>query len=305
MVVWCFSDAKPGHLSQTNGFIAAISKQHDCTVYYIQVAEYSLNLFALAKAWLLKKKPDYFPKTKPDLIIGAGHATHTQMLLARYLCGGKVLVFMRPSLPSSWFDMLVVPAHDKASVDKGRLIETEGVLNNVQCVANKSLDYGLMLIGGESSHFEWNTAAVLGQIEVVLAKSPDTKWTLTTSRRTPDDFLTVLSATVSGNQLTVVPYADCGTDWLSEHFRQAGQIWVTADSVSMIYESLTSGAAVGVFTLEKGHGRIQAGLQRLVDTGRVTAFPTWHSQGRLVAADRTLNEADRVSSIILERWFGS
>lgn len=305
VVIWCFADAKSGHLSQTNGFIAAISRQCECTVHHIHIADHSFNLFALVNAWLHKRTPEFFPADKPDLIIGAGHATHAQMLLARHLCGGKVLVFMKPSLPAGWFDALVVPAHDKASIDQQRLIETEGVLNNIPYVANKSPDCGLMLIGGKSSHFEWNTAAVLAQIEMVLARSANTQWTLTTSRRTPDGFLDELALVAPCDRLTVVPYEDCGAGWLLQQFEQAGQVWVTADSVSMIYESLTSGAAVGVFTLEKGHGRIQAGLQRLIDAGTVMPFSVWQTQGRLVVPDICLNEAERVSSIILERWFGS
>ncbi len=82
------------------------------------------------------------------------------------------------------------------------------------------------------------------QIGALLARKPDVHWTLTTSRRTPVDFLAQLD--VDRPQLTVVPCAQTGPDWLPEQLARAAQVWVTQDSVSMIYEALTAGAAVGL-----------------------------------------------------------
>ena len=52
-------------------------------------------------------------------------------------------------------------------------------------------------------------------------------------------------------RLTVVPVAATGPDWLPAQLARAGQAWATADSVSMVYEALTAGAAVGILDVPR------------------------------------------------------
>ncbi|MCH8840089.1 MAG: mitochondrial fission ELM1 family protein [Planctomycetes bacterium] len=43
------------------------------------------------------------------------------------------------------------------------------------------------------------------------------------------------------SNLTIVPHKETSSSWVSEHLANAARVWVSADSVSMVYESLTNG----------------------------------------------------------------
>ena len=131
------------------------------------------------------------PLPKPDLIIGAGHATHPTLLAARRAHGGRAVVLMKPSLPRRCFDLCILPRHDGVAADAHTLV-TDGALNRVRPATASDANHGLILIGGASPHFEWDSDAIQVQIKSLLARTPDMQWTLATSRRTPANFLALL-----------------------------------------------------------------------------------------------------------------
>ncbi|MEZ5579448.1 MAG: ELM1/GtrOC1 family putative glycosyltransferase [Candidatus Competibacteraceae bacterium] len=84
---------------------------------------------------------------------------------------------------------------------------------------------------------------------------------------------------------------------------RAGQVWVSADSVSMVYEALTAGAAVGMLEVpRKRSSRISRGLDKLAGAGWVTLSPTGNVS-HASSAVSTFNEAERCARWIVERWF--
>jgi mitochondrial fission protein ELM1 len=248
-------------------------------------------------AWLLKRAPDR-ELPQPDLIVGAGHATHMTLLAARRARGGRTVVLMKPSLPRRWFDLCILPEHDGVSADVHTLV-TEGALNRIRPAATLDTHHGLMLIGGASPHFEWDSDAVQVQIRGILSGTPDMQWTLTTSRRTPDDFLTQLTP---HPKLSIVPHTATPPGWLLEQFARCGGVWVTPDSASMVFEALTAGADVGVFDLPVNpRSRVGWAIAHLADAQRITRFTYWCAHGRLHPNLHPLAEADRCANWIL-KW---
>jgi len=251
------------------------------------------------RAWLallLKRFPsNTYPK--PDLIVGAGHATHLTLLAARRARGGRSVVLMKPSLPRRWFDLCLLPRHDGIAADANTLV-TEGALNRIRPATTRNSRHGLLLIGGTSPHFEWDSDAIQGQIKSVLTRMPEIHWTLTTSRRTPADFLAQLP---SSPKLTVIPHTAPSSDWLPEQLARSGTVWVTPDSASMVFEALTAGAAVGVFDLPVNpKSRVGQAIAQLADAQRITRFVDWCGHGTLHPNLRPLAEADRCATWILE-----
>jgi uncharacterized protein len=247
-------------------------------------------------AWLLKKFPGQSLPT-PDLIIGAGHATHMTLLAARRARGGRAVVLMKPSLPRRWFDLCILPQHDGVKPDAHTLL-TEGAINRVRPAPERDANRGLLLIGGVSNHFEWDSDAVQVQIKSIVARTPEVNWTLTTSRRTPKDFLAKLP---TAPNLTVVPHTATAPDWLPEQLARSGTVWVTPDSASMVYEALTAGADVGVFDLPVNpKSRIGWAIAHLADGQRITRFVNWCAHGKLLPNLHPLAEADRCANWILE-----
>lgn len=294
LAIWIVSDGKPGHLNQTRGLAEALARAAAVETHFVP----ALPAWRAAFAWLFRRPPAP-GLSPPDLILGAGHATHLTLLAAQRAAGGRTVVLMKPSLPRRLFDLVIVPAHDGLKAD-ARTWMTEGAINRVRPAAEPDdarMQRGLILIGGESPHFEWNGDAIHVQIKSLLARLPALCWTLATSRRTPADFL----ARLPGHEtLEVVLPEAASPDWLPAQLATSGTVWVTPDSASMVYEALTAGADVGVFDLPVNpKSRVGRAIAGLADAHRVTRFTQWCAHGVLHPNRSPLAEADRIASRLL------
>jgi mitochondrial fission protein ELM1 len=292
--IWRFCDGKAGHDHQSQGLLEALAR-------LVPVESRALTSPPAAQVLLsliLGDLPEWQGLPAPDLLLGAGHRTHLALLAARRCRGGKTIVLMRPTLPFGLFDLCLIPDHDEPPA-RPNILPTRGVLNHLQPSAILEPDRGLLLIGGPSAHFGWDHAGLHRQIAAILAADPVIHWTLTTSRRTPPDFL---NAPVDP-RLTVVPVAATGPDWLPAQLVLAGQTWVTADSVSMVYEALTVGAAVGILEVPPlRSSRVSRGLAQLADQGWVTPFADWRQSQTLRRPPQMFNEAERCARWIADQW---
>jgi mitochondrial fission protein ELM1 len=298
LVVWRFSDGKAGHDHQSRGLVEALARLRSVEIVSLE----PLPPFTALRGLLLGRWPDWNELPAPDLVLGAGHRTHLSLLAARRIRGGKAVVLMRPSLPLGLFDLCLIPEHD-APPSRPNVLATRGALNRIQPSSTRDAQQGLILIGGPSTHFGWDDAALRQHITAIVAADPTIHWTLTTSRRTPPDFLGGLSS-MTDPRLTVMPVTATGPDWLPAQLARAGQAWVTADSVSMVYEALTAGAAVGVLEVpQQRPSRVSRGLDRLAADGWVTLFTGWERDRQLHRVTRPFNEAERCARWIVERWF--
>ncbi len=216
-------------------------------------------------------------------------------------CGnpdGKAVVLLKPSLPLALFDLCIIPEHDNPP-HRLNIMAVRGVLNDVQTSAISSPDQGLMLIGGISSHFGWDDASVAAAVSKIALTTPQVRWQLTISRRTPPTFLASLAHPLPNN-LTLVPHNETGSGWLEQALTAAGQVWVTEDSVSMLYEALTAGAGVGLLRLpDPRNSRVRRGVDELVAAGWVTPFEAWQPGLILPRLSVQFNEAERVSARLL------
>lgn len=299
--VWCFRDGKPGHENQTAGLLNALSERVKLDVHFLPAIPplkalwYGLRgCFPLAGTF-----PD------PDLIVGAGHATHFPMLAARRARGGKVVVLMKPSLPLSWFDLCIIPEHDVPQPADNVLV-TQGVLSRIQYTKAHDDTVGLFLIGGPSSHVRWDNESVIRQVMAITQRSPDIHWWLTTSRRTPKEFIPMLAGLMGNHeeQLTVVPYTETKADWLPEKLGLASRVWVTEDSVSMVYEALGSGAALGLLSVPANNkrDRIAQGIKVLLQKDMLVSFSDWDQGRELKPPPVSFNEAARCADWMERKW---
>lgn len=292
LTVWVISDGKPGHLNQSLGLAEALARTTPTEI----VTQAALPVWRAWLALLLKRFPGT-PSPAPDLILGAGHATHLTLLAARRARGGRAVVLMKPSLSRRCFDLCILPRHDGIAADAHTLV-TEGALNRIRPASVRDAHRGLLLIGGASPHFEWDSDAIQVQIRSILARTPETQWTLASSRRTPADFLAQLSAHPN---LSVVPHTVTTPDWLPDQLARSATVWVTPDSASMVFEALSAGAAVGVFDLPVNpKSRVARAIAQLADDRRITRFINWCAHGTLHPNLHPLAEADRCAAWILE-----
>lgn len=295
-VIWRFSDGKAGHDHQSLGLLKALANRIAVSGYEIPVGPgFSVLLGCLAGRY---RPGEGLPL--PDLLIGAGHATHLHLLAARRRHGGRSVVLMKPSLPCAWFDLCLVPQHDDVA-PAPNIMSTCGALTAVQWSNAHDSDTGLIVIGGPSRHFRWDNASIVQQVQQLLQRRPRGRWWLTTSRRTPDKLIDRLRR-LSG--LVCRPVSETPPDWLPARLAEAGEVWVSLDSVSMIHEALSSGAPVGLLDVAaSGHNRITAAIDRLVAAGWVTAPGQWEALAPGPA--RPLNEAARCADWIVEKWLNA
>ena len=102
----------------------------------------------------------------------------------------------------------------------------------------------------------------------------------------------------------VLRYTDNPPDWLTQALAKASQVWVSADSASMLYEALSSGGQVGVIELtsKRRRNKLLAGIDALRQQGRVGLS----SAGSLLDQGldpEPLQEHRRCAEWILARWF--
>ncbi|MGC6425272.1 MAG: mitochondrial fission ELM1 family protein [Lentimonas sp.] len=268
LVIWRIVDGKAGHESQTAGLVQALADVRAVECYDFRAGSRIRSFFN----WVLGCFEPGKGLPAPDLVIGAGHRTHLSLLAARRAFGGRTVVLMTPTLPICWFDLCLIPEHDKPK-ERLNVERTYGVLNTVVPGENAALDRGLFLIGGPSAHHSWSEARLVEQILTVLRLGRQIQWVLTTSRRTPDSMVTALLALDEPN-LVVVPYAKTQSGWVAERLQECKLVWVSEDSVSMVFEALTAGASVGVLEVprKKEQSRVVRSLQSLEDAGYVARF---------------------------------
>jgi hypothetical protein len=294
LVAWRFSDGKAGHDAQSLGLLEALGRR-------VPVDLLEVGMPPPPRRWFgVVPRP---AGAVPDLLVGAGHATHLPLLLARHRFGGRGVVLMKPSLPRRWFDLCIVPEHDGVPAG-GNVLPTRGVLNRVRADDRPREARGLVLVGGPSRLHDWDAAELTAQIAALSAAEPARAWTVTDSRRTPEGFLESLAPRLAGN-VQVVPWAAAETGWLARQLVRVAVAWVSEDSVSMVYEALTGGAAVGLLAMpaRAGTGRVLRGLDTLRAEGWVTTLEQWLAGGRMPAPRRGFNEAERCAQLLMERWW--
>lgn len=316
--VAAFWDTRPGHRKQTSGVLAALAALTPLAVHDVSLPDYSLT--ASVADWTklvghLAGLPVSVPNvgakmpvpTRFDLIFGTGSHTHVPMILLKRKRGGRLVTCMTPDpLLSGFFDLCLVPEHDRPKPRKNVFL-TLGPPNPSPKDGPHRADTGLILVGGvdEKSHV-WDSAATVSQISAIAKSHAHVFWTVSSSPRTPADMLPALEW-LSGlhSNISFFRSADTPPGWVEERYAESAFVWVTADSVSMIYEALTAGCGVGALPVKwkKPDGKIPYGLQRLRKKGMIIDFDAWLKNPDDRPAPFRLDEAGRSADEILRRFF--
>jgi uncharacterized protein len=227
-----------------------------------------------------------FPK--PDYVISAGSSTHIVLWWLARKFDARSIVLMKPFWPMGLFDWCIAPEHDfKKSPNIKNLIVSKGALNRVIPTTGDRSEK-LFLIGGPSKIHGFDEAQLIAQIREIAR---DGMWQIADSRRTPCDFLKHIESQIPN--LTLFPHQETKHGWLSEKLSTAAEVWVTEDSVSMVYEALTGGAKIGVLAMPrlKPDARVIRGLEALKSDG--------YLMGGAGKSMEALAEADRCAAVIL------
>lgn len=299
-VVWRVRDSKPGHENQTHGLVDALAKIRPIRAFDITPEQGGISWFG----YLTGKRLDLKIAEKPHLVIGAGSRTHPTILAAARQTGALAIVLMAPPrYLVKLFDLCIVPEHD--SQMGANIVTTKGALNTIRPSAEKQPKQGLFLIGGPSKHHRWDAHEIRDCIRSILDRMPEIAWVATTSRRSPENTIKTLYG-IGAKNLEIVPVEKTNTAWLPEQLAQATYVWVTEDSVSMVYEALSSGAKVGLLPVPRKNrtSRVVRGIDQLASSGHVLPYDPSACDLKDFTSQPPLNEADRIARLIDTRFFG-
>ncbi|WP_436915163.1 mitochondrial fission ELM1 family protein [Acinetobacter gandensis] len=286
------SDGKAGHRSQALGLFKAMQRQYTSTVTFQEISIDDLPVATLLSGVFSHQVKAI--QQVPTYIFGVGSHTHFRVwLLGQVYKQAKTVILMKPSLPVAWFDYVVVPKHDGIAAEKN-IIVTEGALNPIINEKRHQPKRILIALGGDSKRHKWNEAKVLAAIEKIVQDNKKSDIVLTTSRRTPKQFLTQLKTQSFAAKLQIFPVEDTPQGWIFEQMQLAEAVWVTEDSVSMIYEALTAGCKVGLITIDRlKQDRITKSVDLLMQDRRAkvaTRLTELYSATQFSEADRVATE---------------
>lgn len=290
------SDGRPGHENQSIGLAQALARRTGARVEVVRLP-------AEGGLWRKCGAAKQDDGNRPQLIIGAGHRTHIPLLAAAWRFQAKSVVIMKPSLPFCLFDVCVVPRHDLSRPGEARkgVLATRGALNRIGEEPAAKTDTGLILIGGPSKHHGWDGTPLPVAVREIVSARPELAWTVADSRRTPEGFL----GQVNDCGAAVVPHQETEPGWLPRVLGAAREVWVTEDSVSMIFEALTARARVGLLPMpvRNPSARTVKAVHDLLTDGYVRTLADWRANPEEWGNPPVLHETARCAEAIIRRFF--
>lgn len=303
-----YLDGRPGHEKQSRGIIKALEKYCSVLVTEVEVEKRTFLQEIIAYfSFYLHWDVSFCKDTKIDLVIGSGSGTHISILLCKRVSRARAVTCMTPSnLLKSHFDLCFVPIHDRPA-EVANMFPTLGPPNISTIDKRQDQRKSLILVGGVDldSHI-WNQEKLEYCIRKLLEGCKAEIWTISSSPRTPGYTNDVLESIAAAYvNVEFYPYSETEPGWIEEQYATNKTVWVTGDSISMVYEALSAGCNVGILPVEwkKSNNKFHFSEQYLIKHKRVVSFAEWQAGTAHWVKQDPLNEADRCAKEILSRWW--
>lgn len=306
----CITDGRPGHEKQSLAVTTALERMTPLSVTMLSVKATQgagRVYYGLKSLLTAPRPPEADLPAAIDMVVGTGSSTHLPMVGLKRRNAARLVTCMTPDpwlLP--WFDLCLVPRHDRPP-GRRKFFPTFGPPCLQLDTERHDPGRGLILAGGvDAKSHRWSTAVLLGQIDDIIGRSPEIAWTISSSPRTPAETIERLRELADRNHRVVFFSAgQTPKGWIESAYETHALVWVTADSVSMIYEALTAGCAVGVLPVAWRHpkNKFQHGIEDLKKSGMVADYEQWLGTSELPRPSQPLNEASRCAREILKRWW--
>jgi hypothetical protein len=303
-----FLDGRPGHEKQTMGIIQALQEKVPVQLVKINVSNFTIfdKVIQTCRLYLPGGGLSHPKLGKADLLIGTGSRTHLPMLLYKKRYNIPAITCMTPPKHlRSRFDLCFVPEHDGENED-GNIMLTIGAPNSSQNNRKHRIEFGLILLGGvDTKSHRWDSLRVIKMVEEIVKKDSQKLWTVSSSPRTPHDTKAMIRHLADQcKNIQFFDYTDTPRGWIEKQYDKNSEVWVTADSISMIYEAIPVGCKVGVFPMGwlKENSKFKRNEDILHEKRLVTTFTSWKQGSMLQEKNIELNEAQRCADRILQIW---
>ena len=263
----CILDDRPGHAFQVEAVLQELAHRVRLEVDRHYVHEQS---------WKATNQSH-------DLCIGAGRKTNWPLAKMGIFHRTPTVVIMKPALPTFLYSLCVIPQHDHP-VSRPNILPVQFAPTTLTPGDPKTInpEGQVALIGGPSSHFDWEINRVIKKLRELDTGSG---FEILTSRRTPDE-----SVRPSGlwTNLEAGP-VDRKT---YESTRSAGKIVVTPDS-PMLGDALATSACVFSVPLKKKKSKVSDAFDEICRRTNMDSG----------SPNQPINEASRIADHILQRFF--
>lgn len=309
MKIALFLEGSPGHEKQSRAIIQALKALIDVDVSEFRVPELTRwqRVVEIGLLVVGVNSGRTLDLAGFDLAIGTGSRTHATLISCKRRFDIPIVTCMAPDrLLRGQFDLCCVPRHDQLKEDINILFTDGPPVLSVEQKIGRDPGKGLILLGGvdESSHY-WRGAELASFIRHIVADSPGINWTISSSPRTPEDTVELMSTfSDKAEQVKFFNFKDTPRGWVEEQYASSNLVWVTADSVSMIYEALTAGCKVGILPVrwKKNENKFQRSIDQLLAKGLVKIYSPAEDSSLLSMPEHSFNEADRCAAEIIRRF---
>jgi len=303
-----YSDGRAGHEKQSLGIIKALQNYVELDISRKEVAHFTFTQnMGLWIRYFLHLTSSQCPVQSADLVIGSGSRTHIPILTCKRESNCRAVICMSPSIViRNKFDLCFVPVHDRLP-KASNIVETIGPPGISATTGSHDPAKSLILVGGldEKSHV-WDNDTILSHIKELIERSDDLRWTLSSSPRTPEETETSLSLLDKQfENVTFHPFHSTGPGWVEKEYGLNGMVWVTGDSISMVYEALSAGCNVGIIPVQwhRKNSKFAISEQYLYAQKVIVSLENWLAGKRILGNPVPLNEADKCAREILKRWW--
>lgn len=302
-------DGRPGHEKQTKGIIQALQAKIKVEVREVVVAPVSpLALLRQLALLFLPGKGLSHPRIDDvDLLIGTGSRTHLPLLLFKKRYAIPAVTCMSPPFfIRNRFDLCCVPEHDGIA-EQHNIMHTIGAPN---CARNKGQhqeDCALILLGGVDlkSHL-WESVKIAKTVRQIVQQETTQHWTISSSPRTPQETVELMQGVATDfANVTFFDYKNTQPGWIETQYDKSRVVWVTSDSISMIYEALSAGCKVGIIPMQwrRENSKFKNNEDLLLKKGLVISYSSWEQGDATWRENIELNEAHRCAERILQIWW--
>ena len=263
-VLWV-KDNNIGHEKQVDVLLKELSKKLNLKI----------DSRIVKNSFLFQKKIDNVKSNYYDILIGAGHKTHSILLKNKknQKKTTKVIAILSPTFYKSKFDIICTPSHDKHKFNsKDNVIFYEGSLVTVSMKETRE-DVVMIAIGGKNKHYIFDQDHIYGQMEYFLSINSNKHCYIFNSRRTPREISKKISSQYKDNErITFVDFYDNRSNIsIEEIMHQSQSKLITRDSVNMVYESLSCKGDTYLFNMhaKRGSTKVVENINTLIKNRKI------------------------------------
>ena len=318
LVIWAVSDGRAGNAVPALGLAEAVARLRPARIQVKTIGwkgrigrlPWFLNPFPLK---VLTPDSDIAPPW-PDIWIATGRATLPLSIRMRRWSKGRTLVVQTqdPRMPSSPFDLVVAPRHDRTQGDNVLAITGSPHRVTPERLAGEGERFNAMidplphprvavLIGGKSKAHDLTpqrAAAIAREIELPVVQDGGSVM-VTFSRRTPDAARDILAARLKS--LPGVIWDGTGDNPYFAFLAGADFILATEDSANMATEAAATGKPVFILKMDGESAKFRRFHEDLERRGAARPYGGSLHRWAYEPLDETARAAAEVVRLLDER----